>query len=227
MFEKPTPQSRWVEIARINLRVGLVLAVVYLGVTYYQRWTSAPIGPERKQTIKLHPDLYVFPPKSYVTDVASARKLIGKPLWVKEGYRWVYEPGDDTLGPLERLVPSGVKEKGEHVFLEFHKDGATRSVAIGRQGKFYIDDMFLLEDPRSLWDHWSEQDWDDIAKHKIRAGMSEYQVVFALGAGSTVQSSRHAKTRIVHYVLGSEKGVGPFRVTFRDTVVERFEPLEN
>jgi hypothetical protein len=34
MFEEPKPQSRWIEIERINLRVGLVLAVVYLGVTY-------------------------------------------------------------------------------------------------------------------------------------------------------------------------------------------------
>jgi len=70
MFEQPKPQSRWIEIARINLRVGLVLAVgaeaadkevihngeteteqelallVRVGVTYGFRLTpEASIGP--------------------------------------------------------------------------------------------------------------------------------------------------------------------------------------
>jgi hypothetical protein len=55
--------------------------------------------------------------------------------------------------------------------------------------------------------------------------MSEYQVVFAVGAGNIVESTMHSTVRIVDYKLGVDAGIAPIRVTYRDGVVERVDPL--
>ena len=88
-----------------------------------------------------------------------------------------------------------------------------------------MDELFLLKDPRELWTHWSDEDWRKIETNSVEPGMSEHQVVFSLGAGNIIQSSRHSTQRIVDYKLGAEAGIDPVRVTYRDGVVERVDPL--
>ena len=90
---------------------------------------------------------------------------------------------------------------------------------------FFVDEIFLLKDPRELWTHWSEEVWQKIEAHQIEPGMSEYQVVFALGAGNIIEATMHSTVRIVDYKLGREAGITPVRVTYRDGAVERVRPL--
>lgn len=223
--DKAPRPGRWVGPTRIALRFGLIAAAIFLGTTLYDRANRPSLDREEAPVRKIHADLYVYPPKSYVTSAQSARKLIGKPLWVKEGYRWGYQPGDGALDPLEEIVPTDIRRAGRETRLFFNKDGQTRSVPIGADGQFFVDEIFLLKDPRELWSHWTEEDWQRIEAHEVEPGMSEHQVVFALGAGNIIESSRHSTVRIVDYKLGEEAGLAPVRVTYRDGVVERVEPL--
>ena len=223
--DKAPRPGRWVGPVRVTLRIGFVVAAVFLGTSFYERITRPALRRESAPTRKIHPDWYVYPPRSYVTDLRSARKLIGKPLWVKEGYRWGYQPGDGVLTPLERIVPTGIRKAGREVRLTFEKDGKTYTVPIGVAGQFFVDEIFLLKDPRELWTHWSEEDWQKIEAHQIEPGMSEYQVVFALGAGNIIEATMHSTVRIVDYKLGREAGIAPVRVIYRDGAVERVGPL--
>lgn len=224
--DKAPRPPRWVGPTRIALRFGLIAAAIFLGTTLYERANRPSLDREEAPVREIHADLYVYPPKSYVTNVRSARRrLIGKPLWVKEGYRWGYQPGDGALGPLEKIVPTDVRRMGRETRLFFNRDSQLRSVQIGADGQFFVDEVFLLKDPRELWSHWTEEEWRKIEAHEVEPGMSEHQVVFALGAGNVVQSSQHSAVRIVDYKLGEEAGVAPVRVTYRDGVVERVDPL--
>ena len=212
--------NRWAAAGRIVLRLGLVAVGVYLAASYYHRWTRPRLERDQPKR-EVHLDHYTYLPKSYVTDFASAKKLVGKPLWVKEGYRWIYEPGDNALGPIEQVVPTGVARRGREVLLKFEKDGRPYTIPIGSGRQFWVDELFLLKDPRQLFDHWTGEDWALIEKHEVRVGMSEYQVTFALGAGQVVSASQHSATRVVDYSLGEDAGIAPVRVTYRDGVVER------
>ena len=220
---EPRP-GRWVGPTRIALRVALAVAVAYLGATFYERATRPRLERKQRPVRKIHPDAYVYPPKSYVTSLQSAQKLIGKPLWVKEGFRWAYQPGNEVLGPLEKIVPTRVRQAGREVRLIFEKGGTSYTLPIGAGGQFFVDELFLLKDPRELWTHWSDEDWRMIEAHVVEPGMSEYQVVFSVGAGNIIQASRHSTRRIVDYKLGAEAGIAPVRVTYQDGVVERVDP---
>ena len=215
----------WVGPVRVALRIGLLAAAVFLGVSIYERISLPKLQRDAPAARKMHADWYVYPPRSYVSDVRSARKLIGKRLWVKEGYRWGYQPGDGVLGPLETIVPTGVSEAGREVRLAFEKEGRTFTLPIGADGRFIVDEIFLLKDPRELWAHWPDEDWRKIKAHQVEPGMSEYQVVFAVGAGNIIESTMHSTVRIVDYKLGVDAGIAPIRVTYRDGVVERVDPL--
>lgn len=215
----------WTGPVRAALRIGLIGAAVFLGVSIYERISRPTLHREAGPTRKIHADMYVYPPRSYISDSRLVRKLIGKELWVKEGYRWGYQPGEGVLGPLEKIVPTGVSEAGREVRLAFEKQGRTFTIPIGADGRFFVDEMFLLKDPRELWTHWSDEDWRKIEAHLVEPGMSEYQVVFAVGAGNIIESTTHSAVRIVDYKLGVDGGIAPLRVTYRDGVVEQVDAL--
>ena len=207
-------------------KIGIALTLIYLGYVYLERWSSAPVRPNQPAKVTIHPDLYVYPPKSYVSSLESARKLVGKPLWVREGYRWKYQPGDKTLGPIEKIVPSGVRALEGNVVLEFEKEGEIRTVPISVGKHFYVDEVFFSKDPHELYEHWTDEDWQRVRAHVVEEGMTETQVTFAAGAGQIVRSSPGGKTRIVDYDLGKKEGVRPVRVTFHDGIAGQVEPLE-
>ena len=220
-FEQP-----WVTTVRVLLRLSLIAALVYLGAEYYQRWNRPVLGPKKAAERKIPADYYVNPPKSLVTDAASARRrLLGKPLWVKEGYRWIHEPQGGVLGPLERIVPTGVHERDGEVYLDFSRDGAPAAVRITFNGKFFTDEIFYLKDPKELFDHWPPEAWEKIAAHKVEEGMTEHQVAFSIGAASAVRTSPGQSVRIVDYTLCKSAGLPPVRVTFQDGVARKVEPL--
>ena len=215
----------WVQAVEALLKLGLVATGVYLAFVYYERWSARLPVEERREQLLKNPDYYVYPPRSYVSDLASARKLVGKPLWVKEGYRWTCEPDDEPLRPLEKIVPVAVRPRGREVVIDFEKDGKKATLPIGSRAGFMVDELFFIKDPRQIFKHWTEADWEIIAAHRAEAGMTEYQITSAIGGGSLVPSLSSAKRRVVDYKLCALDGIPPVRVYYDEGVAERVEAL--
>ena len=205
--------------------MAVIVALVYAAVGSIAEWANPRLKPPRKQERTIHPDLYVYHPKSYVDSAASAEELIGRTLWVMEGYRWIYEPGEQTFEPLEKIVPTGVRSRGEQTLLEFERDGRTHTVAIGTGERFYVDAIFLLKNPHELYAHWTPADWEKIEAYRVEPGMTEYQTAFALGAGSLARYSPGGALRILDYTFRRSAGLPALRVTFMDGLVTKVEPL--
>jgi hypothetical protein len=192
-------RDAWISRFGFLLKVGLIAAFVYLGAVYYERWTRPPLERSVPPPIKHPRDFYVFIPKSYITDAEAAERLVGKPLWVKEGYRWTCQASDQVLGPIEKILPTAVRRRGDDIALAFELNGRPCAVTIGAAGRVYVDEMFFIKDPRELFDHWPPEAWEKISKHEAETGMTEYQIVFSRGVGEVLRSSSKATTRIVDY----------------------------
>lgn len=215
----------WIQAVQALLKLGLVATGIYLAYVYYGRWSTQLPVEERQERLLKNPDYYVYPPRSYVSDLASARKLVGKPLWVKEGYRWTCEPDDQPLGPLEKIVPTAVRQRDGVVVIDFEKDGKKATLPIGSQAGFMVDELFFIEDPHDIFKHWTAADWEKIKAHQVEAGMTEYQITSAIGAGSLVAALSSAKRRVVDYRLCEMDDIPPVRVYYDEGVAERVEPL--
>jgi len=222
---KGMPEKQWVQPVRRSLQVALVLALLYVGAHFYWQWTRPSLRRDQPAPIQRVEDFYVHPPKSYVTDLDSAQKLVGQPLWVIEGYRWQAQPGGRLLEPLERIVPSAIVRRGEEAVIRFERGGRSESLAVGAPQRLYIDDMFFIKDPKLLYSHWPAEIWGKVENHQIELGMTEFQVTFALGTGQTKRSSQLGESRIVEYTLCEAAGLKPLRVTFRGGRAEEIEAL--
>lgn len=220
--------SEWFYRLRLILKVGLVIGALMVGYHFYQRHRIANSIAQRDEPkrIELPADLFAFVPKSYVTDLESARrKLVGEPLWIKEGYRWSYDPGGRLFEPLERVVPQAVVVRGGEVRLVFDRGGSEASFPIGTPERVFVDDIFFVKDPREIYEHWTDEMWRKAADGVVELGMSEIQIGFTLGVGEFVRQSPGGATRVVDYKQCREAGLDPVRVTFERHVATAIDPL--
>src|SRR3954452_14152234 len=98
---------------QIFLVVLLVLAAGRVAYIFHERNSAANTRKAEDESRALTSDEYVVPKKFYAHDLASAKALVGKPVWVKQGYgSFVYPVKDSapdlshgtaSLLPLERL----------------------------------------------------------------------------------------------------------------------------
>lgn len=219
--------KNWVATTSVLLKIGLVLAGLYLAAVYLERHWREPLRREEPKRVERHPDVYVYPPRSHVSSVETARsKLVGETLWVKEGWRWEYEPAGKLFGPLEQVKPTRVLERDGETYIEFERDGSPQRFPITIGGRFWVDDLFFIEDPVKTFEHWTEADWDHIRAQEAFVGMSEFQAAFALGAGQLVRSSPGGATRVIDYRAREAVGLEPLRVTFKDGEAAEIEPLD-
>lgn len=189
--------------------LALVVATARAGYIFYQRHQDRLAAERQKQALAIgysNPDYYVNPKKLYPYDLKSAKQLMQQPVWVKEGYRYMYYSYDPAskrvdfkhetglLGPIEKLAitdvvmaPNPVAGQPKQVMALFQKDGKTAAVPIGYQSnddyKIYSDEMFYVQDPRDLYKHWSADIWQSVEKHEVKPGMNEMQADFAIGMG--------------------------------------------
>jgi hypothetical protein len=227
------------------LLIVLVLVTVRTAWILYRRHAPLPARPAPH--VYVNPDHYVYLPRAYLTDVASARKLVGTIIWVRDGYRYPafpYDPGvrrtqrggdADLLPPLRQITVGDVTQEPakrpgiEEVNLVFEDEKASppfRSVNIGacerRHGcRFYFDEMFFLKDPRLLYSHWDAETWKAIERHEIREGMTEAQISFAAGYGRVISDGRGipGAERVVEF---RPPGRPPVMVTFDSRGYARF-----
>ena len=219
--------EEWLFWFRLAIKVALVVGAVYLAYHFYERNRIANMTIGEQPTKRNLPsDAFVFVPKSYATDLASAReRLTGKPLWIREGYRWAYQPGERLFEPLERIVPLAFETRGREVVLLFEKEGERHSFVIGTVQRVFVDDIFFVKDPREIYDHWTDEMWDAAAQGVVEVGMSEVRIGFALGVGEVARQSPGGMTRIVDYKQCTAAGLEHVRVTYRDHVAASIEPL--
>ena len=223
---------------RKKLQVVLGIAIVLVGARtayiVYERHQERKQAEQPKQPRALKADYYVTPKKLHPYDLKSARELTRQPVWVKVGYYHTYYPYDvarrkaefgheaGTLLPLQKLSIQDVVSDAapqapgiKQVLARFALDGKAYAVPIGsEQGgdfKIYSDDIFFIEDPHELYKHWPADVWKAIDNHEVRPGMSELQVICAIGGG-TLDGASTSSSRTLHYGNGGK----PLTITYRD-----------
>jgi hypothetical protein len=83
----------------------------------------------------------------------------------------------------------------------------------GDQEKFFTDQLFYYDDPKTIYDNWPKPVWDAVAKHTPTVGMTENQARMA--AGILIESdSTEIGNRTVTYDAGEKK----WTVTFQKGV---------
>jgi len=220
------PKSDWPLWHRITqwvLAAALALASLYVAGVFIERWRQPAKSAAKPGLLPLSPDYWVMPPKSYVRSLKDARAFLGKPLWVREGYRWTCSPGPETLDPMERLVPQRVFARSREVWLEFTRGGRRCAIPVSAGDTFFLDEIFLIRDPREVYKDWPAEAWNRIAERRIEPGMTETQITFSLGYGVLVRglSGYGDAHRVVDHIGGERR----MRVTYEYGIAKAVQPL--
>jgi hypothetical protein len=105
----------------------------------------------------------------------------------------------------------------------FQKEGKNYAVPIGLESdgqyKIYSDEMFYIEDPHELYQHWPPDVWQAVEHHEVKPGMNELQADFAVGMGvpdagassaaKTVRYANGGKPLVVEYSGGKATEIKP------------------
>lgn len=222
-----TSQTR--QRIQIAMAVVLVLVTLRTGLIFYERYSERATA-EKPLEQPLNPDYYVVPKKLYAYDLKSAQQLVGRPVWVRAGYRSAYFPCEPArpacdfrqqaglLGPIERLevkdvirVASPVAPGQPQIMVVFEHEGKPQAFSVGGvtggsggsggNYRLFIDDMLYLDDPHQLYRHWPAAVWQAVEQHQVRKGMNELQVTFAVGAGN-LHGSGLGSIRVLTYPNG-------------------------
>lgn len=227
---------------QIILAIALTAAAIRLAAILYERHVANAL-PAPAAEKALDPDYYVVPKKLYAYDLNSARQgLVGRPVWVREGYRVTYYPFDPAarrtdfhheaglLGPIERLQVREVLRDSfspapgqQQIVAVFEKAGKPYAFPVGavhgQEYSLYPDEILYIEDPHQLYKHWPAEIWQAIDRHEARLGMNELQVGFALGVGY-LHGTGLGATRTLTYPNGGR----PLVVTFENGKAVSIQP---
>ena len=115
----------------------------------------------------------------------------------------------------ERLPGGAVLRGQKQVVALFDQDDKHFGVPVGNElngdYKIYADEMFFIQDPRQLYQHWPPDIWESVEKHQVKPGMNELQANFAVGMG-TPEPPEEDGAKAVKYPNGGK----PLRVIYRD-----------
>src|SRR3954469_1617805 len=225
-------QGKTKKVIQLALLLAFIAAAVRLYLVYSERHDESQMkvttGRPEVDT-GLSADAYVVPKRLHAYDLQSAKALIGKPAWVKEGYRYTVYPvagghadfnqDGTTLGPIERIeikdvrLQSSPSGQGQQVLAVFDRQGKPYALPIGtahgKDFQIYADEALFIEDPHQLYKHWPAEVWQAIEQHQVKQGMSELQANFAVGMGIP-ESGASELEKTVHYANGGK----PLTVVF-------------
>jgi len=201
-------------IAAVGIRVGLIYkanhapAPVVDNSSYGERTLSdddmVMRRKERPDSVKDEKDLIgktiwvaaggqvsYFPDTGKHADFSHpAGKLLGaEPLAISE----VFEQVAPTSGPGITAIPPGKRQVLLGFTMPKSSDPTKRyATPVGDfdEGSytFYTDEMFFYDDPRTMYKAWGPDVWTHIEKHEAALGMTENQVMMALGQVTTPDS---------------------------------------
>jgi hypothetical protein len=223
---------RWTQI---GLAVLLIAAGIRLVVVFRQRGAENA-APTQQTAAPVAADYYVQPRKLHDYDAASLRKdLAGKPVWIREGYRFTYYPCEGpshhanfgheggTLGPIEKLtIQDVITQAGTNtqILAVFSKDEHDWCLPVGVQTgerrNIFADEIFFYDDPHLLYKHWTPEVWSAIDHHEMKPGMNELQASMAIGMGVPEAGSE----RRLRYPNGGH----PLVVTYENGVATQVSP---
>ena len=227
------------------LWAGVVALILLLrvGCVLYER--SRPFPQKAVVERPIDHDRLVVVPKFYVEDLASARQLVGKTLWVKLGYVTGYfldkprvKPENRELRyflPLENLTVESVIERpiageagNKEVLLRFQRESQAWLTLAGlydaraERYEMRLDELFYVKNPRELYAHWDSATWDKIEGHLLEPGMTLAQALFSLGYGRLV-TTEAGGNQLYEFTQKPGGGAGKTRVRFLDGRVKEFE----
>lgn len=239
--------SDWRKRIQITLAVFLVLALLRVGVIFYERnHEPEPKKPEpaSSSSYKITLDDFVTPHKLYPYDLKSAREVVGKTVWVRSGNQLAYYPYSTSahrvdlgrkaglLAPLEKLqvkdVIAQIVRGQKQVMAGFVKPGTSAEYAVtvgkvsGGNYDFFINDVFFIDDPHQLYNHWPADVWQAIDQHKVKPGMNELQAGFALGTNIRASAGEYGN-RSLQYLEGDKSTM----VSFSGNKAVSIEPETN
>ena len=225
-------------MALLALRVGWML---------YDR--SRPVTPKKTASKKIQRDYLVRIPRFYISGFEEAKRLVGKPIWVKKGFQLPYYPvgrsgkpaaggGAGRLLALEELVVKEVVEQpapggsgDRQVLAIFDKEGVAMGTVIGMfDGKrqlyqMVLDQFYYAKDPRELYSHWSENTWRLIRDHELALDMTFSQVALSIGDGRLV-TQEAGDVQVYEFARKPGGAAGRCRVRFKGGRVSEFKVLE-
>ncbi|MDE2756424.1 MAG: hypothetical protein OXU26_11325 [Acidobacteriota bacterium] len=225
-------------VALLGLRVGWML---------YDR--SRPVTPKKTAAKKIERDYLVRLPRFYVSGFEEAKRLVGKPIWVKKAFQLPYYPvgrsgkpaaggGGGLLPALEELVVKEVVEQpapgrsgDRQVLAVFERQGMAMGTVIGTfDGKrqlyqMVLDPFFFAKDPRQLYSHWSENTWRLIRDHELASDMTFAQVALSIGDGRLV-TQEAGNVQVYEFRRKPGGAPGRCRVRFKGGRVSEFKALE-
>jgi hypothetical protein len=229
------------------LWAGVVAAILALrvGCVFYDR--SRPF-PKAVVERPIDRDRLVVVPKFYIEDLASARQLVGKSIWVKLGYATAYFPDNPRVRPanrelryftpLENLTIESVMERpiageagNKEVLLRFQREGQAWLTLAGvydaraERYEMQLDELFYLKNPRELYTHWDLAMWGKIEGHALEPGMTLAQVLFSLGYGRLV-TIEAGGIQLYEFTRKPGGEVGKTRVRFLDGRVKEFKVVQ-
>lgn len=216
-------------VIQVFLLVTLIAAAIRVALIFKSRSQSSA-QPAATAAPPLNPEAYVVPKKLYIYNLQSAQQLVGKQVWVKEGYRYSVYPFDRTVDfakpaglllPLQKLTiekvttASAPGDRNRQIVVVFAENGKKYAVPIGvesgGEATIYADEMFFYEDPQMLYSFWKPEIWEAIHKHQVVKGMNEFQVAFAVGMG-VPEPGGSQTLKTVQYPNGGK----PLVVTFNN-----------
>src|SRR5882757_1119953 len=177
-----TPEAK----QKIQLALAIVIAVTAIRAAYivYERYQekAQDAATSNKKAAALNPDYYVVPKKLYPYDLKSAKQLTKQPVWVREGYHHTYYPYDmarhrtdysheaGLLLPLQKLeIKDVVTDEAPHsahmqqIMAIFEQEAKPFAMSIGsvtgNSYSIYSDDVFFIEDPHEMYNHWPPDIW--------------------------------------------------------------------
>jgi hypothetical protein len=235
-----TPQTR--KRIQMGMAVALALATLRTAIILYQRHAGKSATAETPSELPLDPDAYVVRHKLYAYDLKSAQQLVGRPVWVQEGYRSAYFPCEPErrrcdfqhqaglLGPIQRLevkdvirVPAPQASGQPQIVVIFEQGEKSYGFSVGSLAggnyHLFIDDILFLQDPHQLYRHWPAEVWKTVDQHQVHPGMSERQVTFSLGTGY-LRGSGLGPSRVLTFPNGDK----PLVVTFEQDKVVNIQP---
>jgi len=227
---------------QVFLAVAIVLAGGRAAYIVYERHEAMKEDAKPRQETALKADYYVTPKKVHAYDLKSALQFTEQPVWVKYGYQLTYYPYDSkrhktdfgheagVLLPLQKLTIQNVVTDvapqapgNKQVLACFSLEGKSYAVPIGAERgsdfKLRADDIFFIEDPHDLYEHWPPDIWKKIDAHEVQAGMSELQASFSIGAGVPEGAGDYG-SRTLHYANGGK----PLVITFQNDKALEIKP---
>lgn len=220
----------WKKLALIFVPALLILGI---GIWRIQVSRNRPaVVQPRNQVRQLSEDQMVVPRKLFIDSLASARALIGKPIWVQAGYELDYYPyaghrvdfahKAGVLPSVQQLdirdivtqrvpanVPTRIARGSAQAFAVFTMPGDAKEYATaigtiaGSDTAFYCDNVFYYDDPHQMYRFWPVGIWKAIDAHQPKAGMNELQTSMAVGVMQQSDSSDYGN-RTVTYDAGDK-----------------------